>query len=145
MELAVNLPKEGDMIFWDIVIAFFIAAVFTSLFRWGGRIRAGWVAVSGFFFLVFLATWAGGLWAAPVGPPIYGRFVGAFILVGVLTALLLAAGGFGYAMSSATRPPPPSLERQESVQEVQSLNVFFWVSALLRIGAILAAYYYSVQ
>lgn len=133
------------MFFWDIAIAFFVAAVLTSLFRWGGRIRAGWVAVSGFFFLVFLATWAGGLWAAPVGPPIYGRFVGAFILVGVLTALLLAAGGFGYALTSATRPPSSSLAQQGSVQEVKSLNVFFWVSALLLFSAILGAYVFATQ
>lgn len=39
--------------------------------------------------LLFLVSWNGGLWLAPMGPLLWGTYWSAFVLAGVLLALML--------------------------------------------------------
>lgn len=75
----------------DLAIAFVVgvllAAVFAGAFR---RDRSWeWGAVALFFAIVFLGSWAGGVWVRPVGPPWVGVYWTPFLLVGVVIALLI--------------------------------------------------------
>src|SRR5689334_22780496 len=41
--------------------------------------------------ILFLATWAGGIWLVPFGPRLWGVAWGTFVVVGLVVALLMAA------------------------------------------------------
>ncbi len=82
--------------------------------------------------ILFLATWAGGLWLTPVGPPLWGVHVLSFVLVGMLVALLL----------TAVSPPRQPRTRGEALRQAEArrdalrtLDGFFWVLvAVLLLG-----------
>jgi len=64
-----------------------VILVFSTLFRTKGP----WNNLGLFFVVVFLATWAGGIWVYPVGPFLWGVSWLPFLLVGILVAFLLVA------------------------------------------------------
>ena len=77
----------------DLGIALVVAIVFSrvliSLFN-----KQGPGPLSGFVFFViilFLFVWAIGIWFLPFVPPLWGRYCVAFILVGAIFTLFLAA------------------------------------------------------
>jgi hypothetical protein len=41
--------------------------------------------------ILFLATWAGGIWLVPLGPRLWGVAWGSFVVVGLVVALVIAA------------------------------------------------------
>lgn len=74
---------------------------------------AGWVEFLWFFLVVFLASWLGGIWAAPAGPPLRGSRLVPFLTAGFLFALLLAA----------TAPMPCRTSRRRREKSRPSVNV----------------------
>jgi peptidoglycan/LPS O-acetylase OafA/YrhL len=73
--------------FFAILIALLLTAVFAAGFR-----RQGWGTALVFFFLIlFLATWAGGMWVVPFGPIAWGVPWVAYLFVGIVIALLITA------------------------------------------------------
>jgi hypothetical protein len=132
------------LIFIDPLIAFALAVVLTGVLilvlqrrPLGGRIA--WL-----FLLIFLATWAGGLWLRPIGPLWGGIAWLPFVLAGILLVLLF----------SATHQPEPPRDRHETldfledmrkeheVEKVtyQSLTVFFWVLITMLAAVIILRY-----
>jgi hypothetical protein len=62
--------------------------------------QAGWrvrhpsiepISVFAMLLILFLATWAGGIWLVPVGPRLWGVAWGGFVVVGLFVALLIGA------------------------------------------------------
>ncbi|HEX3593695.1 MAG TPA: hypothetical protein VHU80_01300 [Polyangiaceae bacterium] len=49
------------------------------------------LGVFALLLILFLATWAGGIWLAPVGPRLWGVAWGSFVVVGIFVALLIGA------------------------------------------------------
>lgn len=94
----------------EFLLALFISLVMTLVFAVGFR-RRNWKASAAFYFLVlFLATWAGGLWAAPAGPTWQGVFWIPFLIAGLVFALLLAVlipPGGPAAPDRKPEPPMP--------------------------------------
>jgi hypothetical protein len=97
------------------------------------------------FTVIFLATWAGGLWTRPIGPAFRGVYWLPFVLVGLLCALFL--------FTTKHRKPPPHnrpetielLERIEEERELEkityfSVTVLFWVLLFSLIGIIIIGY-----
>lgn len=79
------------MFFMEFLVAFIFALLLSAGFvlvlnRSGPRSGFFW-----FFLLIFLATWAGGIWLSPFGPDIWGVYWLPFLGVGLITVLLLSA------------------------------------------------------
>lgn len=107
--------------------------------RWG--IRAGVVYL---FLLIFMATWAGGVWIRPFGPPIGEVHWLGFLIFGLFVALLLA-------LFMPPRPPRgrqetlDALERMAAAKQLEevtyvTLGVVFWVVLSLLLGAVILRY-----
>jgi hypothetical protein len=132
------------MMILEFVFALTIAFILTILFaliipREGRRRGLFW-----FFWVIFLGTWAGGIWIRPVGPSLWGIKWLPFLLAGLLLTLLL--GGH-------VTPRPPQnrretlnmLERiaqEKKLDEITyvSLNLFFWVMVFIFIAVIITRY-----
>ena len=132
------------MLFLELFAALTVALVLSALFalatwRRGARKGLFWL-----FFILFLATWAGGVWMRPFGPMLWGIHWLTFLLVGALVALILAA-----ARSS---PKPQGrqetiemLERMKQEREVEqitwvTLTIFFWVLVITLLIVIVFRY-----
>src|SRR5690349_10349883 len=57
----------------------------------GRRQRIGPLSTFALVLVLFLSTWAGGLWLVPIGPRLWGVAWGSFLAVGLFVALLMAA------------------------------------------------------
>jgi hypothetical protein len=94
--------------------------------------------------VIFLGTWAGGVWITPIGPSLWGIKWLPFFLAGLLLALLLA----GHV------PPHPPQNRRETLNMLEriaqeqkmeeityvSLNLFFWIMVLILLMIIIIRY-----
>jgi hypothetical protein len=123
-----------DLIF-ALVIAFLFALILSALFRRRGPGPAG-----GFIFillLLFLFIWAGGVWVYPIGPMAWETPWLAFVVIGVVFALLLGA-----ALPPAERAPGPRKEGEVSAvaPAVVALSIFFWLLVLGLIALVIIGY-----
>ncbi|ACK72767.1 hypothetical protein PCC7424_4403 [Gloeothece citriformis PCC 7424] len=121
----------------DIFFAFTIATVLTLIFSVGLRRTGPWDNVIIFFIVLFLSTWAGGLWIIPLATPLWGGNWLIFLYTGLIIALLLAV----------TTPKPSSTteiktQRNFKAQKktTSALKVFFWVWIILLVMAITISY-----
>ncbi len=73
------------------LFAALVAVLLTAIFAAGFRIRGPWANAAAFFTILLLATWAGGIWHTPFGPPLWGVYWLPFLIVGLIFALMLAA------------------------------------------------------
>ena len=121
------------MFFTGLGLAFIIAFVLTLILGKGIK-RYAFADLLGFFFVVFLATWAGGLWIQPVGPVMWGVSLTAFIMVGTIVALIMAASlpTPRHRTGHAPRTGGPI----DSIHQESFLNVFLWVTILTLVAAI---------
>jgi hypothetical protein len=121
----------------DVLLALVIALLFTAIFVGRCCRRGPWASLWTFFVILFLATWAGGLWITPFGPLIFGIYWMPFLLIGLLVALLLAA-------AEPVCPPRTTKEAVEQAKEEiaveRTINAFFWVLAVMLGVFIMSAY-----
>ena len=126
------------MFLYEVILAFLIALLLSLVFAVGFR-GHGWGAGFLFFFVVlFLFTWAGGVWITPVGPLIVGIPWLSFLFVGLVVALLLAA------VTPTERRPRTEIEaRRLAASQTQTwiaLDFLFWLLILGLIVMILVRY-----
>jgi hypothetical protein len=127
-------------LFAALTVAFILSALFV-LASWKRGLRRGlfWL-----FLILFLATWAGGVWIKPFGPVLWGIHWLPFLAVGAVVALILA-------VAQSRRKPHgrqetiEMLERMKQEREVEeivwvTLNIFFWVLLLTLLIAIVIRY-----
>jgi hypothetical protein len=62
------------VVFVQILTAVVLAAVLTVIVTVVFRRHRHTVDAVVFFFVIFLATWGGGLWLRPYGPSVYGVY-----------------------------------------------------------------------
>ncbi len=127
-----------DLVF-ALVIAFLLTIVFVVAFRRSGP----WASLVAFFFIIFLAAWAGGIWVTPVGNTVFGVYWFPFILVGLIFALILAA-----ATAVSKRPSVPEVKgespiKEERLKERKALDVFFWSLIAVLVAVIVLGYVYA--
>lgn len=124
----------------EFVFAFVIALALSLIFVYGFRRRGPWTNFYIFFLIIFLATWAGGLWIMPIGPSISGIFWLPFLLVGAIFALLLAAA------SPPPKQPSIELKTREQVKKEKkietAISVFMWVLIVVLLAAIIVGYWF---
>lgn len=135
--------------FADLLFAFVVALLLSLLFipfaASRGRTNSVTAVALFFFFILFLATWAGGVWLTPVGPAVYGVQWLPFLLVGIIVALLLVAARDPMSgpelprMSSESGSRSRPLEA-EATAAATVFGILFWILALALAGAVAARY-----
>ncbi len=124
------------MIIIDVLFALVVALLCTAIIAAGCRGHREAGLLFGFFILIFLITWAGGIWITPFGPLMWGVPWLSFLLIGILIAVLLAA----------LMPPPREQKVSETqepaaeIRDVTFINAFLWLFIALVIVGILAGY-----
>jgi len=123
-----------------IVLALAVAAVLSLIFAIGFRTRGPWGSIWVFFAVIFLSSWAGGLWLPAMGPPLWGVYWIPFLLAGVIIALVLTA-------TVAPQSPRTTVELVEPAEEATAagrarsvLGVFFWILIAALVVAIVSRY-----
>jgi hypothetical protein len=137
---------------FSLVIALLLSLFFAAIIRRRGP-RAGFFW---FFVLILLATWAGGIWARPLGPSLWGVNWLSFLIVGLIVALLVTLN----ALRASPGKPYRKVERNAQLSRAQTrdlleeanregdtrqltyvtLSIFFWLLLLMLIVAILSRY-----
>lgn len=126
---------------FSLVIALSVSLILSLFMRRGGP-RSGFFF---FFLMLFLITLAGGLWIRPFGPNFHGVFWVPIMVIGLIAGLFL--------YQSAPRRSPRN--RKEMIQTMKvekerrqleqltyiSLDIFFWVVAVLLIISIIYRYF----
>jgi hypothetical protein len=132
------------MIAWELLSALIVALILSSSFAFFIRRRGPRKGFFWFFLLIFLATWAVGIWIRPFGPSLKGIYWMPFLIIGMLIVLFVAV---------ITPLPPPKgrhetldmLDQIETDREVEqfayiSLNVSFWILLFVLIILIVVRY-----
>ena len=126
------------MILFESLLVLFITAGFTVIFAVGFRKHTAWNVLFPFFMILFLSTWATGIWLTPTGPTLRGTFWVPFLVVGLLYALLLTA------LIPPSRPPRPLREDNRKADEgretILVLDVFF-LMLIVALGIVLIVCY----
>jgi hypothetical protein len=132
------------MIAWELLSALIVALILSSSFALYIRRRGPRKGFFWFFLLIFLATWAVGVWIRPFGPSLQGIYWMPFLIIGMLIVLFVAV--------IIPLPPPKGrhetldmLDQIETDREVEqfayiSLNVSFWILLFVLIVLILVRY-----
>ena len=121
------------MFFAGLGLAFIIALILTLILGKGIK-RYAFAELLGFFFIVFLATWAGGLWIEPVGPAMWGVSLTVFVMVGTIVALIMAASL--PTPRHRKQHPPPTGGAIDEIHQESFASVFLWVTILTLVAAI---------
>jgi hypothetical protein len=131
------------MAFLEIIFAFLIAFILAGLLGgflgWERPVQPGlWPSLLFLFFIIFFASWAGGVWLRPIGPAIGGVYWLSFVVVGLITAFLLAVAVMPRPRQerlNAERKPRPETEARAA------LGTFFWILMIAFVVAI--AFHYT--
>ena len=125
------------MFFAHFLFALIVSLILAAIFGAGLR-RHGWGSNLLFFFiLLFLFTWAGGIWIVPVGPFLLGVPFFTFLFVWLLFALLL----------TALIPPSRAYGRSGSRENIQAqreaivaMDAFLWILFISLVITIILGY-----
>jgi len=126
--------------FWtELVIALVIGLTLTLVLVFGFRRSRGINGFAGHFLVLFLASWAGGLWARPYGSVLLGVYWFPFLVTGLIVSLLIIA-------LVPRDIPHTESEALEQIQEKRTLFTFgsaiFWVLLGVLSGVIIVGYTY---
>jgi hypothetical protein len=123
------------MIFLDLVYVLVITLVLTAVFAVGFRRQRKWPVVLVFFVILFLATWAAGVWVTPAAA-LHGKSWVSYLIVGLLFALLLTA----LIPLSRTIKDDQAKEAEEKAIAIVVFDLFFWILVIGLIAAIIVRY-----
>ncbi len=123
---------------FHILFVLMISAVLTAIFAVGFRGHTRVSTLVPFFILLFLSTWATGIWIIPIGPALGGVFWLSFLFIGLLYSLLLAS-----LFPPAQKPRTLKEKARQAEKEKETLvmlNSFFWILVFGLILAIIFRY-----
>ena len=137
------------MIFLDItmalVVAFILSAVFAATTKRGNK-KTGLIWL---FLIIFLATWAGGIWIRPFGPRMLGIHWLGFLLIGMIVALFLSLKMQTNNFPIGRQETLDMLENIRQEKEIQkityiTLSLFFWVLLIALVFVIIVHYVFVI-
>lgn len=128
----------------EVFVALLVALLVSVLFGLAMRRKMARKGFFWFFLIVFLATWAGGIWIGPLGPSFRGIYWLPFVLVAIMVGFFLAA-------VAPRRAPRGRIETLEMLEEIEqerklerltyiSFGLFFWLALFVLIAAIIVRY-----
>ena len=129
------------MLVFDFVVALVVATLLSSILFLGFRRRGSWAGFLFLFLVLFLATWAGGIWLMPFGRPLGGVYWLPFLTVGIVFALLLASiappdKGEETTIKLVTEEERKAQERAER----RKVGLLFWLFVGVLVLAIVLRY-----
>lgn len=130
-----HLESGGSMVLVHLFIAGLVTLIVVLLGLTGIRRSGPWPGVAGFALLIFLASWAGGIWLHPFGPTWWGVFFLPFLVAGIIMAMLMRA----FPSQGAERNGP--LEKQRKA----FWGVVAWVVILALAVVIGAGYFFPAE
>ena len=128
----------------ELLLAFVVALLLSLLFiplTAPQRARDGSSAVGAilfFFLILFFASWAGGLWITPLGPPLWGVYWAPVLLVGAFVALLLAAASEPSRQHYLRHRSEPA--EAEAAAAATAFGLMFWILMIALVAAVIAGY-----
>lgn len=126
------------MFITGLLLALFLAILFTIIFATGLRGQGWGMGLLFFFLILFLVTWAGGLWLTPIGPVWGGVPWFSYLMVALVIGLLLAT------LTPDRRRIPGDLSAKRKsearAETVIAVDVLFWLLVLGLLIAIAARY-----
>ncbi len=133
------------MFIWDFLFALVIAVILTAVFAAGFKRTGPWQGIWAFFFIILLASWAGGVWIRPFGPPLFGVFWFPFLITGILFAIILAAAvpeskEEKEMKSAGDLPKEPQEEQIAENRAAAALGIFFWIILIFLVFSVIAGY-----
>ncbi|MBD3308117.1 hypothetical protein GF339_16860 [candidate division KSB3 bacterium] len=128
------------MFFIEFLFVLIITLILTAVFATGFRRHTTWNILVPFFVILFLATWATGIWITPIGPMVGGVFWFPFVWVGVIYALLLTAFIPPRDRRSSASRHEKARQAEKERRTFMVLDAFFWVLILGLLIAILSRY-----
>jgi len=130
--------------FLELIVALIVAIlvipiIVPAVLRVSQRTHLVWP-----FLIIFLGSWAGGIWVKPFGPSFQGVYWLSFFLAGLIIALILAVS----AQRRIPRNRRESLEMLLRIEKQKKLNqltyitlkLFFWALLLLLTIVIITRY-----
>jgi hypothetical protein len=121
----------------DLFVAFVVATVLVMVLGAGVRRLPVGTVLLGMFAILFLATWAGGIWLAPSSSRPVLPYVVPFIVVGLAMALLITA----FIPRYPPRTRGEALRRRDINREFSSfINGFFWLLMVILVASIVLRY-----
>ena len=123
-----------------IAIALAVAALLSLIFAIGFRTRGPWGSILVFFAVIFLSSWAGGLWLPSMGPPLWGVYWIPFLLAGVIIALVLIATVAPERPKSTVKLVEPGEQATAAGRARSVLGIFFWILIAALVVAIVSRY-----
>jgi hypothetical protein len=146
----------NDMVIPDFAFSLVIALLFSLIFAAIIRRRGPRAGFFWFFMLILLTTWAGGIWARPLGPAIWGVNWLAFLVVGLIVAMLVTITAYregperpyvkverdAQFSRAETQDLLARIDRNKSRRQMTyvTLSVFYWLLLLMLILAIISRY-----
>ncbi len=127
--------------FWKhFLFALMTALGLSAIFIAGFRKRGPWDNFLLFFAVVFLGSWAGGIWFSPLGPPLFGVYWLPFLIVGLVFALLLAAVVSPFPQDTTVQLLGPG-EKSPEKNKRMVLGVYFWLLIFALVVLIFTRYF----
>jgi hypothetical protein len=123
-----------------LVFALLTALILSAIFGMGFRRTGPWASIVIFFVLIFLISWAGGVWLTPTGPPLWGAYWLPFLLVGLMAALLLVAVPLERHGESTAELVDVKREKKKEKTALMVLGAFFWILIFALIGVLFFRY-----
>ena len=113
----------------EIIAAFVFAALIGLFFSSVFRIKGPWGKLWSFILVLFLIIWASELWVEPMGPTLYDVAWIPLLIVGIVTALLLAAVSPRIPRKNTPNNLPPTY---------YGPGIFYWIFVFTIIIIIIA-------
>lgn len=110
----------------ELMLAFLIAAFFVIVGVFAFDRRGPWGSGWSFFALLFLMTWAFGLWLVPFGPTAWGVAFIPFLMAGLFFAVLFAA----------LPPVPGAGYKAETGETTGAFTAAMWILILFLLVAV---------
>jgi len=133
------------MFFGELILAFVVALIISLLL--GGLI--GWerpgapgapASILFLFVIIFLATWAGGVWLVPFGPLAWGVAWLPFLLVALFVALLIFALVPPRRFNRRIVTDEQEMEGRAADEAEAVLGGFFWAFIVALVAAVAIGY-----
>lgn len=132
------------MFILEVIFAACISLLLSGLFVLVTRNRSGKTGSLRLFLIIFLATWAGGIWLKPFGPSLWGIHWLGFLIAGLFVSIILV-------ITTPNRAPKGRRETLDILEKVArnreldqitylTLGVFFWILLAFLIIAIISRY-----
>ncbi len=127
--------------FWKhLVSALIISLGLSAIFIAGFRKRGPWNSFLPFFAVVFLASWAGGIWFSQLGPSIGGIYWLPYLIMGLIFALLLAAVTSPFPRDTTVQFVEAG-EKNPEKEKAMVLGIYFWI-LIFALGVLIATRYF---